>query len=901
MHNVFEAQVKCRRYCNSQSFKEVPMRYIALIVFISLLVPMLLSSRLVNSYSQAKSFIEGGEVPFARMIQKQPVSLTQKMLNSSNSSFLKIQSSVSFLNKSTADVSQISSFPSQDSRTSYISSFPLTMGNGALFVVWASPYGDSLYSVKSTDNGLTWSSPSFINLTGNYCSDLCGIRTTNGRMIIIWQNNINGLTTCYSDDNGATWSSLASITTNATDYYTALTQTLDGKLWISFSRYNASTNYDIFYCTSTNNGDSWSAEQTFLATSTNELYGTVVSKDNLTLKAFYRENSSGNSDIYSKTSTDDGATWSSPTPIVNSSAVETRPRVLRQSDGTLWLIYQYYETSTGGCTQSEIYYTKSSDGGTSWNPASSFTNYAGYDGWFNACLKTNQPFVTFASNRWNAIQNQTHLWYGIIGTSLDSNPPPALTLTKWPSPERDIPVSIQAFVDDETGISNVTLSYHLNGSSYGPVQMYDDGLHNDSLPGDNIWGKTIGPFQLGDVCDFSIGITDVSSNYLNIFVSSFEIPSIHNAGNVILKFSSTSELADNAISKDLSAYWPKTNGYSYLCDGGLWIGCNVSGENRVMQREYNRNDWYRTIGTPYTLAPGVSDQDGDVTYDDQHAISTPIGLQVHQQSYQWSASSRDDFIIFKYTIMNQGTNGTLNDIFVSSWLDADVSLQTEASKNKVGYDSQRHLLYMYNELNLPSGYFGVRLLGIGNTPHTVNCYMIGADPLDDSERYQMMTTGNIIVPTSVDDYRFLLTASPFSLAPQNSYSVAYGIVLGDGLSELQTNADTMEAIYNSKIVTSVDEEQAENRLIPKSFALQQNFPNPFNPSTKITYAIPNISFVRLAVYDILGKEVATLVKNNCAPGIYSVIFDASKLPSGAYFYRLQAGSFSETKKLLLIK
>ncbi len=89
--------------------------------------------------------------------------------------------------------------------------------------------------------------------------------------------------------------------------------------------------------------------------------------------------------------------------------------------------------------------------------------------------------------------------------------------------------------------------------------------------------------------------------------------------------------------------------------------------------------------------------------------------------------------------------------------------------------------------------------------------------------------------------------------------------------------------------------------IPKTFAIQQNYPNPFNPVTVIKYQLPSSEKVSVKVFDILGKEVATLVNENKEPGYYEVSFDASNLASGLYFYRIEAGSFVETKKMMLIK
>jgi hypothetical protein len=100
----------------------------------------------------------------------------------------------------------------------------------------------------------------------------------------------------------------------------------------------------------------------------------------------------------------------------------------------------------------------------------------------------------------------------------------------------------------------------------------------------------------------------------------------------------------------------------------------------------------------------------------------------------------------------------------------------------------------------------------------------------------------------------------------------------------------------------------EDDAKPLSFNLEQNYPNPFNPTTKIKFTIPSVETgyipslpVTLKIYDILGNEIATLVNEEKSAGTYKVEFDKSGLPSGIYFYRLQAGKFSETKKMILIK
>lgn len=89
--------------------------------------------------------------------------------------------------------------------------------------------------------------------------------------------------------------------------------------------------------------------------------------------------------------------------------------------------------------------------------------------------------------------------------------------------------------------------------------------------------------------------------------------------------------------------------------------------------------------------------------------------------------------------------------------------------------------------------------------------------------------------------------------------------------------------------------------MPQHFALEQNYPNPFNPTTTISYSIKEPADVELLVYDLLGRRVAVLVDEHHAAGRYEVAFDASGLSSGVYLYTLRAGSFTQTKRLVLLK
>jgi len=137
-------------------------------------------------------------------------------------------------------------------------------------------------------------------------------------------------------------------------------------------------------------------------------------------------------------------------------------------------------------------------------------------------------------------------------------------------------------------------------------------------------------------------------------------------------------------------------------------------------------------------------------------------------------------------------------------------------------------------------------------------------------------------------------AAPY-ISPDGLYFFFNTIQSGDlGYNPYWVDA---QVVYN--LITDVDEENDSGN--PETFQLFQNYPNPFNPSTTIIYQIPELSFVTLKIYNLLGKEVVTLLDEEKSRGNYELNFNASKLSSGIYIYRLQSGDFIETKSMVLIK
>lgn len=161
------------------------------------------------------------------------------------------------------------------------------------------------------------------------------------------------------------------------------------------------------------------------------------------------------------------------------------------------------------------------------------------------------------------------------------------------------------------------------------------------------------------------------------------------------------------------------------------------------------------------------------------------------------------------------------------------------------------------------------------------------DPQGDAVSYflnQPAPSNAIIVPST----------GVFGWRPANEQAGKHYIVVSasDGVLTTNSRIATVTVMYDTKV---------EENGVPTAFELFQNYPNPFNPTTNIKYALPKESRVRIAVFNILGQEVATLVNSVMPAGYHSVDFKANSIPSGMYIYKIETESFSQVKKMLLMK
>jgi hypothetical protein len=344
---------------------------------------------------------------------------------------------------------------------------------------------------------------------------------------------------------------------------------------------------------------------------------------------------------------------------------------------------------------------------------------------------------------------------------------------------------------------------------------------------------------------------------------------------------------------------------------GLWQIARVNiiaalSETAVCDYNENHNP---LDGTVMLTSPTLADIEGFVHFDSRYYDSEdpaskplPPNMSFDVHSYMWTDQS---YLIAEFTATNDSTEA-LN-FFLGAVAVPSVGDNYGGETNK--YHAETQMAYCYREGE--SDYSGLCLLS-----HTAYSYKAldwndyspddpAADAATDSTRYHQTADAGFDpdMVASGDGSIFSLNAGSFTLAPHASVKLAYGIVYANSVDELIANANAMRAKYAS-LFTGVELKPGEQQ--PEAFALSQNWPNPFNPTTAIRFELLERSEVRLAVYNLKGQLVNTVAAGVYPAGAHQVVWDGrdaagQNAAAGVYIYRLQAGKQSWTKKMTLVR
>ena len=335
---------------------------------------------------------------------------------------------------------------------------------------------------------------------------------------------------------------------------------------------------------------------------------------------------------------------------------------------------------------------------------------------------------------------------------------------------------------------------------------------------------------------------------------------------------------------------------NHLFEGGLIMGYSATklvNNIRDNGQQIEVND-YLARGFFQLETPGiVSSQDGYAWFSDSLApVANRIGLRVDEYSYAFSSPMDSDYVIVRYDITNLGASA-VSGLYVGQFFDWDI---VNYATNMTDLDQSRSLAYAWDSGSPTTPYLGVRALdSVASCRGLVNSSLT----IDRNAEWGWISGGTGQSSVGPGDIFFVISSGPYTIEAGSVQQVGFAMLGGADLVSLQSHADAARAKWNEIIsLVSVDK---NDESIPGEYALEQNYPNPFNPTTVIQYTLPEASVVTLKVFDVLGREVSILVHGRQSAGNYNIPFDARALPTGVYFYRLTAGGFSDTKKLMLVK
>jgi len=347
------------------------------------------------------------------------------------------------------------------------------------------------------------------------------------------------------------------------------------------------------------------------------------------------------------------------------------------------------------------------------------------------------------------------------------------------------------------------------------------------------------------------------------------------------------------------------NGDNLLYEGGLMIGTSstaVSNCIRGTSSTGGSDTDFVTVITAHKVTPSlVSEFDVNGEFNDANA--SPVQkLLVRHNAYAWSTAGSSKFVIVEYIIHNAGTTA-LSNLYAGIFADWDIDINGTVNPNKSNYDATRKLGYSY-ATSAGGKFAGTQVLtsaaansyGIDNIASGYGGVKIATTAgFTKADKYTTLSTPRLTAGDSTatgNDICQVVSTGPFAISAGDSIKVAFAILAGDNLTDLQASADTAYVRYNGIIATGVNKIDLQN-----NFAV---YPNPATDALNFIFNYTETQNCTLSLINTLGQTVKTITVNIPANTLHKVNFDVSDLTPGAYFYKVNnASGKSNTGKILV--
>lgn len=337
-----------------------------------------------------------------------------------------------------------------------------------------------------------------------------------------------------------------------------------------------------------------------------------------------------------------------------------------------------------------------------------------------------------------------------------------------------------------------------------------------------------------------------------------------------------------------------------LFEAALMIGKSATQVSNNARNDNGYNEDFVKQVSAQQVTNNTAAFEGTATFIDANSTS-PIGLKVKSKMLAFANQPDDKYVIVEYEIFNTSSTA-LEGIYTAMFTDWDLD---ESSANATRYDAPTKIAYTYAKKNASYPYTGVKLLtNLAPPLYYPMSYQIAGDPLADgkfttAEKFQTLTAGIKANGLGFDsdngnDIMYTIGTGPYNIPINGSIKVAYAFMGADNLTELISVGQAALTNYLKTLATPIATK-------PLNFILKQNYPNPSKDLTTITFDIAEKSSTSLVITNAIGKVVATLVNEKLNEGSYTKQVNLSNYLPGIYFYKLKAGNYQKTLKMIVVK
>lgn len=676
-----------------------------------------------------------------------------------------------------SQITEITRLPNQGQSIEYFESAPVAISNNELLVFfatnrsYANPYlhleNDTIYSIRSFNQGITWEEPEFVFEIQKRSSSvydpyyISSLKTSSNRIVLCWvDRDIGKIALMHSDDNGYSWSDTVQIKgagnlpsqQYASLYDINLSEINNGKILLTFNQMNG---YSAYSRESTDDGASWSTDYFIFPNPLGRIRCmSMLGAGGNKVIAFYESYS----DIYKIVSSDGGVSWPHP-PVKVFDLWEQiqRPRILKQDNNRLWLVCEILYDSIVNTRHTDIFFSNSTDAGTTWSEQQRFTRYIGYDMNISAVFVNENPFITFTSTRFT---NRGQISYAILGETVETFKPPYIINSFAAQDSSEVKKwFVRATITDDEKVISANVKFE-DGST---DTLYDDGKHNDGDSADYIYANTISfdyytPSTTGLINVNKLQLPFNNSGVLADVIASLRNNSLFRAtdnSNYSSELVTPLEVTNSSTAKydDITFLYSGGFGLSGYTNGQLWsnaqatpsriinyipgrVGDHPENQGNIIYMIYANDapfgySWQRwkdavNLGADFYDGDGdgiynpvdknwngiwdpnedMPDLLGDVTswyvFNDGVPAAQrerfvgiePQGIEIEQTLFASSKPELENIIFLRYKLTNKGTVADILDsVIFSFWADPDLGDHLD---DLVGCDTLLSSFLTYN-------------------------------------------------------------------------------------------------------------------------------------------------------------------------------------------------------------